>query len=206
MDGQEKKSAGSDTEVTPAVTPLTLTATMKTIQGSSDTGFIRITLCGFGSAIPVVPGVGVIAEAGVPQTYGPGPSISESLYGNDVILPSSTFYEIAVLDEFKNVVQANNYLLTGSGTIDLSTLPPVTQPYGFPISALKYLPAIATSDPTVWNPPGSTVLAVTYNGVLLPQNDSTHLSWSMVGGQIKLSFTPGPTELIAAFSVVNYHP
>lgn len=184
--------------------PITLSANLQSILGTSCPGYLRITLCGFGAAIPIVPAICVIANAGVPQLVGPGPNIAQLLYGNDIIQPSGTFYEIAILDDKKNVIQANNYTLTGSSSLDLSTIPPIEAPFGFPLENLNYVPCEATADPTVWNPVG-TPIAVTYNGVILAYNDSTRLSWSMVNNQIKLNFTPDSSDLISSFSIVSYY-
>src|SRR6516164_6277086 len=102
---------------------ITLSASMSSILGVGENGYLRITLCGFGQVMPSVPGTAMLADAGVPQTVGPGGSsspLTQLLWGNDVISPANTFYEVAVLDQARNVIQCGNYQFNGSGTIDLS--------------------------------------------------------------------------------------
>jgi hypothetical protein len=95
--------------ITPGVT---LTATTKNFMGNAALqGYLRITLCGFGPVLPSVPTVCMLANAGVPQFLGPASSFSQLLWGNDVIAPVNTFYEVAMLDTNKNVIQAGIYSL-----------------------------------------------------------------------------------------------
>lgn len=187
---------------TPAIT---LTANLQTVAGGGlEGGYMRVTLCGYGSQVPSVPGTSLLADAGVPQLIGPqtsaGSPLSVQLYGNDVIVPANTFYEIAVLDLNKNVIQAENYLLTGSGTFDLSSLVPIMPPFGFPPINLRYAPC--TGSGTAWVAPGSYLLGVAYNGVMLRAGlPPPLLSYTAVGTAITLTFAPDPLDKIDAFCV-----
>src|SRR5215831_333514 len=111
---------------------ITLNANLESIIGAAATGgYLRITLCGFGPSLPSVRGTCMIANAGVPQLVGPqvgSTPITVQLYGNDVITPANTFYEVAVLDANQNVVQCGNYSFSGSGTYDLSNAAQLVQP------------------------------------------------------------------------------
>lgn len=109
-----------------AVTPqITLTATLMDISGN-DVGTtslpskMRIALVGFGPVLPCVPGTCNIDKPGpffVPSTNG---NINIKLWGNDVIYPQGTWYDIALLDDRNNIVQAGAYQFFGTETVDLS--------------------------------------------------------------------------------------
>ena len=136
---------------------ITLQANLATILGGGvEAGYLEITLCGFGPVLPTVGGVLNIDDAGVPRLVGPGNNPSVELFGNDVISPAGTFYSIAILDENKNVIQANNFILTGGGTQNLASLTPVINPpYNVPSGYLIFDPAtgaIAVDD-NGWNGP-----------------------------------------------------
>lgn len=187
-----------------AVTPgYTLTANLETIlAGASTAGYLRVTLCGYGPQLPSVPGTCMLADAGVPQMIGPqvgSTPLSVVLFGNDVIVPDSTFYEVAVLDANKDVVQSANYLLTGTGG-DLSTITPTLPPYGFPIGDLAYQPCTGSGSAYVAPAP---ILAVSYNGILMPQGVAAPiLSWTPgPGNAINLNFSADPLDRIDAFVI-----
>lgn len=185
---------------------ITLTANLETILGGTAlAGYLRITLCGIGPVVPSVPGVGVISDAGIPRLIGPqgsGP-LSQQLYGNDVIVPAGTFYEIAVLDENKNCIQSGQYQFTGSGTFDLSTAQQIIDPYGFLLDALAYLPCTGTLPGHTFMAAGQ-VLAVSYNGVLMPINQAAPIFSYTLGSDgktITLNFTAQTGERIDAFVI-----
>lgn len=181
---------------------ITLTANLATIlAGTLEKGYLRVTLCGYGPQCPAAAGH-MLADAGVPQLVGPqtdaGTPLSINLYGNDVITPVNTFYEVAVLDENQDVVQANNYTLTGSGSQDLSGLTPIIPPYSFPIAALKYLGTTGSviGGNRIFTAPG-TVIAATYNGVMLAPD-----KYTVSGSVITLGFDPELGDRIDAFCIV----
>lgn len=188
-----------------ATTPITLTAQLISILApTNEGGYLRVTLCGFGPVCPSVAGVGMLADAGVPQLVGPqsgSTPLSQELYGNDVITPSGTFYEIAVLDSNKDVVQANNYTLTGAGPYDLSTLSPVVPPYGFSLSGLHYARCTGSlvGGNRIFTAPG-VALAATYNGVILG-GPSDALGCTIAGNTVTLNFNPEVGDRIDALCV-----
>jgi hypothetical protein len=189
-----------------ATTPqITLTANLESIMGGvAAAGYLRVTLCGYGQVAPAVPGTAMLADAGVPQLTGPQAGttpISVTLFGNDVIVPAATFYDIAVLDAHKNVIQTGNYQFNGSGAFDLSTLQPITAPYGFPLLSLEYRPCAGSG--TTYNAPGQPVLAVTYNGILMrPNLPAPFNSYTVSGAVITLTFTADPLDRIDAFCIL----
>lgn len=176
----------------PTTAQITLSANMQSILGAGQNGYMRITLCGFGPILPAVPGVAMLVDAGVPQTVGPGGSsspLTQLLWGNDVISPASTFYEVAILDQNRNVIQCGNYTFTGSGTIDLSSAPQIVPPYGFPLTVLRYAHCTGAIPGTVYTAPGP-VIAVTYNGILMvPGQAPPTKSYTLSGNVITLNFS-----------------
>lgn len=125
---------------TPGVT---LTATLDDLFGAqigtaANPAKLRITLCGYGPQIPRVAGAGVIGRPGPVFIEATGSPLSESLWGNDQILPSGTYYTIAVLDGQGNVVQSGAYQLFNGHTYDLSNLSPLINPgYSYPGPYIK---------------------------------------------------------------------
>lgn len=184
---------------------ITLTANLESIAGgSAEAGYLRITLCGYGPQLPSVPGTCMLADAGVPQLVGPqngSTPLSVQLFGNDVIMPGNTFYEVALLDADQNVIQTGMYSLTGSGSFDLSQVPQILPPFnlGFVITTLAYLACNATPrlPNNTFTAPGPPV-AVAYNGVLLGPE-----YYSISGTQINLTFTTELGDRIDAFCIAH---
>lgn len=110
-----------------ALTPqITLTATLDDIAGGlvgsvANPSQVEITLCGYGPILPCVPGTCNIDKPGpirFPVTDG---EFTTLLWGNDVIFPLGTYYQVTLLDDRDNVVQAGAFQFNGEAvTIDLS--------------------------------------------------------------------------------------
>jgi len=185
---------------------ITLTANLESIVGGSESaGYLRITLCGFGPIQPSVPG-SMLADAGVPQLVGPqqgSTPLSVQLYGNDVITPQGTFYEVAVLDQNQNVVQCGNYQFTGSGTVDLSQAVQLVQPMGYQPGGIQYLPCTGSLPGNVFNAPG-IVVGVSYNGLLMRANlNPPWNSYTLNGQVITLNFQAQLGDRIDAICIVH---
>lgn len=150
-----------------------LTAKLENIEGTNEPGYLRVTLCGFGPIVPCIRGTGILANAGIPKVVGPqvdlAHPITVPLWGNDAITPADTFYEIAVLDGSQNVIQAGLYqFLNAAGNVDLSNAAQIPGPYGFQLGDLRYQPCTGAVPGSVYVAPGP-VVAVAYNGVLMPE-------------------------------------
>lgn len=197
----------------PPITPgVTLEANLTSIIGEAEGGgYLRVTLCGYGPMIPVVPtGGAVLQDAGVPQIIGPqvgSTDVSVLLWGNDVIVPGPnvTFYEIAVLDKNQNVIQAGLYqFLNSAGTVDLSTLVPYVGPYGFYLPLLGYEPCTGAVPGNVYVAPGP-VVALAYNGVILPAGQAFPiLSYALASDEVTatLNFNTELGDLVDALCIV----
>jgi hypothetical protein len=185
----------------PAATPnITLTATLDDLSGAAagstaNPAKLRITLCGFGPSLPLIQGTAMLAKTGPFSVYSSGAAISVLLWGNDQISPSGTYYSIEVLDGEDNVVQCGAYTLTGSGSQDLSSIPQVVPPYGFPPSRLAYASCTGAVPGTVYVAPGN-VVAPTYNGILLRST-----LYTITGNVITLLFSTEVGDRIDAFCV-----
>jgi hypothetical protein len=154
---------------------ITLTFTLLDYDGneigsSTQPAWLRIALCNFGSQLPRVPGAGVIGKVSswfvdVPYYGTPG---SISLWGNDQITPSGTYYAISILDANKNVVQTNLYVFTGTATIDLSSADPFNPPNPPGLPSLELAACSGAVPGTVYVAPGVIVPGgVFYNGIQL---------------------------------------
>jgi hypothetical protein len=170
-------------------------------------GYFRITLCGYGPIRPTIPGTCHLADAGVPQVVPVDATTGKMdvmIYGNDVIDPPGTFYEVAVLDQNKDVVQANNFLFTGSGLRTLSVQTPIIPPYGFPIGDLAYLPCVDTGDRVHYTAQSAQIVGVTYNGVMMPQGLTfpPYVSYTVSGSTITMNLTTDVGDRIDAFCVL----
>lgn len=106
---------------------ITLTVNMLALTGASagsisDQARVSIDLCNFGLYVPQIPGFGTLTKINQVK-YSDGTAVlSMPLWGNDVITPSGNYYAITVYDGDGNVVQSGAYVITGSGTFDLSSL------------------------------------------------------------------------------------
>ena len=110
----------------PAAPTFTLTATLEDITGqpagsTANPAKLQIMLCNFGLYLPAVPGNNNQTKIFI-EILSTGAQISVPLWGNDDISPTGTYYAITVIDGLGRVVQSGAYLITGSGTHDLSTL------------------------------------------------------------------------------------
>ena len=129
---------------TPGVT---LTATLQNIFGADDAGGkVRITLCGYYQTLPLITGTAMLARLQVTTVVPSNGLFSETLWGNYQISPINTFYEIAILDDKNNIVQAGMYIFEAAGTFDLSNL---VQIYPPPPPPTFFLPLVLTDAPTV---------------------------------------------------------
>jgi hypothetical protein len=187
--------------ITPGVT---LTATTKTLMGNAALqGYLRITLCGFGPVLPSVPTVCMLANAGVPQFLGPASSFSQLLWGNDVIAPVNTFYEVAMLDTNKNVIQAGIYsFLNSAGSVDLSSASQIVAPFGISLPSLSPAACSGAVPGSTYTAPGIPIL-VFLNGVLLPRGESSPtLSYTATAQTITLNFATVALDRIDALCLL----
>lgn len=196
----------------PTPTPqITLNFTLLDYDGNqignaTQPAWLRIALCNYGSNLPRVPGAGVIGKTAswfidIPYL---GVAGTIKLWGNDVIVPETTYYQISVLDTNKNVIQTGLYLFTGTETVDLSSATPINPPNPPGLASLQYLPCAGLVPGTVYTAPGP-VIAVAYNGVLLPGGKAFPILSYTLGGEtvINLNFSTETEDLIYALCIAD---
>ena len=186
---------------------ITLKATLLDFSGvaigsATNPAKLRIALCGYGQALPNVAGVGNIAKvASWPSDIlFEGTLISVPLWGNDVISPSGTYYEIAVIDTLGNVVQSGIYQFTGTQTIDLSNAVQITQPSLLPPIITEYSQLLknsgvagSTTYTLAYTPAARTIVKAFLNGIKL-----LAASYSVSGVTMTLNFTPANGDYLEA--------
>lgn len=204
---------------------ITLTATLDDTSGSADNGAgLRITLCNYGLAVPRVVGTAMLAK--VKQlVISPNGVFSLPLWANDQISPTGTFYEIAMLDDARNVVQAGMYRFTGSGTVDLSNATQIFNGGGGGSFAILSFTGIAASlelGAALVNPtwaatyselPASANIANT-DGINSPLALTTPFASGAIAGTFTHSTAASTTFTLAAtqggtqtaMQVVNWNP
>jgi hypothetical protein len=101
----------------------TLTGNFEALIGAT-TGYVTLRLKDSRNTgiPPVISGTGIFAQ--VLYTSAIGANFSVTVYGNDVIVPTSTVYTISVYSVTNERISSADYYLSGSGTNDLSTLTP----------------------------------------------------------------------------------
>jgi hypothetical protein len=133
----------------------------------------------------------MLADAGIPQYIGPQVGttpLSVVLGLNFELTPPTTFYEIAVLDQNKNVIQCGNYIFNTTGIIDLINATQIIPPYNIPLSGLRYAKCTGAIPGNTYTAPG-TVIAATYNGIMLvPNQPLPQKSYTATGAVIVLNF------------------
>lgn len=122
---------------------LTVIGNLEALTGST-TGYVTITLGGYGNNVPRVAGTGVIIQSSVTSAL--GSSFSLSVFGNDTITPAGTFYVVTYQDSVGNVLAQANYSFTGVGTVDLANLAPVSVVSGSTVSGVVLARVATTGD------------------------------------------------------------
>lgn len=102
----------------------TLTASFLSPTGPS-TGYLKITLTGYGTQIPRVVGTGTFAPISYSSAI--GSSVSVTLYGNDQITPTNaTYYLISQYNADGTPILLNVPYQLGGASGDLSSLTPLS--------------------------------------------------------------------------------
>lgn len=104
---------------------LTITCDLEDLTGTANVGWAVFTLVGFGSQPPRISGA-IISTLSVTAVANGSGDISQVILGNDVITPSGTTYMVEIFSAAGAFISAARYSLTGTGSVDLSTLTPIT--------------------------------------------------------------------------------
>jgi hypothetical protein len=102
----------------------TLTGTITGLNGGLDsTGYALLELYNFGNLLPMA-GADAIVETIFKAQCVAG-VFSVTVFGNDQILPATTYYAISLFSSDGSQLGPVKYLLSGGGTHDISTLTPL---------------------------------------------------------------------------------
>lgn len=104
----------------------TLTGTIVTPSATPDLGYALLELKNFTNSFPIISGTAAIAETAIKAICNGSGHFSILVFGNDQITPSSTYYTITLFSADGSVSFPQDYLLTGGGSNDLTTLTPIT--------------------------------------------------------------------------------
>src|ERR1700729_1480902 len=102
-----------------AATQVEVTVQLDTIMdvAADAGGSVSIQLCGYGSPVPRVNGIAVLSAISAlnvkPNASG---ILTVTLYGNDQIVPTATYYTFTFMNDNGDVVQVNAYRFTGGGS------------------------------------------------------------------------------------------
>src|SRR5258708_4994948 len=108
---------------------LTITATLQDTQGNPIQGSAVFTLCNFNPDVPRVAGTSILDTVQITANANGSGFLSALLYGNDVITPGLTFYQVDLYsgqNATGSKIQTSSYRINGSGTFDLSNLTPLS--------------------------------------------------------------------------------
>ena len=153
---------------------ITITGNFESISGVS-TGSVIVTLKNFGSDMPRVSGTGFLTTQQITVPLAVGANFSTLLYGNDVILPGNTYYNIQFFSAAGTLLTSLNYQFTGSGTLDLSAQTPVSV-LGVAVATIVAASVTANSLILTGATSGSTTLqaaSVAGGTATLPNNTGT---------------------------------
>jgi len=187
-----------------SLTPqITLTATLQDICGNeagsvSNPARLRIVLCGYGLTLPVIVGTSSLAQIEY-EIASTGSPISISLWGQDDISPSGTFYQITILDGNGRTLQCGAYQFFGTQTIDLSNatqiVPSGSTPSG--LGSLELAVCNGTKPGTVFTASG-IVVCVFVNGLL----QRPTIDYTVSGTTITFTYTVGGSSNVYALCIV----
>jgi hypothetical protein len=137
----------------PSTPTITIRGTLENLIGTADAGSVRFELVNYGSDVPRIVGTCIIGQ--VEQTVqadGTG-AFSIVLWGNDVITPANTYYNVRISNSAGAELVVVPYQFSGVGGFDLSTLQP------FNLSAPTSTPVI-TPNAVVTNPTATQIISV----------------------------------------------
>ena len=105
----------------------TVTGKLETTLTAQEQGAVEVMLCGYGSQVPRVNGIGLIARItdSTSIVVAADGSFTFTVYGNDLITPAGTYYTVTIKDHNGNTAQVNAYrFLSSPPTYDLGLINP----------------------------------------------------------------------------------
>jgi len=183
---------------------VTVTGNFEGLTGTG-TGYVVISLINYANNVPRVSGTGVIINPVYQSST--GSSFSTTLWGNDAITPSNTYYQVDYYTG-TTLISSGVYQFIGSGSYDLSTTSPVvvqpTQPLGYgyyiPVLPANIVPSGAVDGTnTVFSftaaPAPTPLIFVFLDGVLQANAGAADYSLAYAGSNTwTVTFTAAPVN------------
>jgi len=115
--------------------PYTITATLNDVGATNLQGsaFVRFKLRNFSGFVPRVTGTAIVAETQIDSFPNGSGLVSQVLWGNSDLTPSTTFYTVEFWDQGR-ITSSGNYLITANtnlGTAPQMNTPPVPAGFSF---------------------------------------------------------------------------
>lgn len=114
----------------------TITGTLQDLTGTANVGTVVFELVNFGTNVPRVSGTGILVQINNTAIANGSGVFSITLWGNDQITPSGTYYNVTFLTNAGAPVATLAYQFTGAGG-DLSTMAPLVT---FPAAQVSQIP------------------------------------------------------------------
>ncbi len=114
----------------------TITGALQDLTGTANVGSVQFELTNFGSNVPRASGTGLLVQINNTATANGSGVFGITLWGNDQITPSSTYYNVKFLSNAGAPVVTLAYQFTGAGG-DLSTMSPLVT---FPAAQVAQIP------------------------------------------------------------------
>lgn len=116
---------------------VTVTGSLQDLTGAANVGSVQIQLQNYGNNVPRVSGTSILVQLITTAVANGSGAFSVTVWGNDQITPNDTYYIVQFLDAAGAVIASIPYRFTGSGTVDLSSLTPLTV---FPTASTTKIP------------------------------------------------------------------
>jgi hypothetical protein len=101
-----------------------VTGIIEDLTGAGIPGFVKFRLTNFGDTIPRIIGTTTVAKREYTVHADATGYFSLTLWGNDNINPSGTFYIVSVYNQYHSLMSSNDFSITG-GSFDLTTATPL---------------------------------------------------------------------------------
>jgi hypothetical protein len=184
-------------------------------DGNPQAGFgMEFALCNYGSQVPRLNSNGLAAVLNIPQVItDPDGSFTQTLVGNDLIVPAGTYYLVTIRNSNGDVIQCNAYIFTGNNSYNLGAAtpfdptqqpPPVIPPLIIPqinvINQGVAAPEYDGGSLTTFQLLLTTDVTGPYLANIIPGNLYTFITIQDAAGGHKFLYPSGP----APFGCVNW--
>jgi hypothetical protein len=171
---------------------ITVVGTLTDLTGAANAGSVVFRLVNYGNLAPVISGTSILAQVVNTATANGSGAFTITLWGNDAISPSGTYYEVSFLNAASGETVTVAYRFTGSGSFDISSLSPLVS-----------VAAPPTFYPVVTNPTGKQVITGYPLGVSELDIGYTHLTSAATITRV-IQFPDATVVFPSSFSPVSH--